>query len=173
MRGRLIFPFKAEIFRLDTVATAAVTPDAGVFSKAGFDDSFSEATVKAETATDKIGKVQRKEQEPILVPCQVKSLEFQDLRQTQAGDVPDSEFTLAFHHNGLKALKLLDPDTGLPTFNKHDRLARILDKCDNLVTKFPRNGLFVVEVKPSSYGLGLGQNLFIVSFEERQVGTVS
>ncbi len=168
MNGRLIFSFKAEIFRLDTVAIAAVVPDADVHSDGGFDEEFDEPTLKDEG--DKIGTVQRKEKTAILVPCQVEDQEFESQQQTATGDVPNTFTRLVFHINGLKELGLLDLATGLPKIHKNDRVARILDKCDNVSTVFPRGGYFITEVRPTSYGIGQTQNLFLAVLQDREVG---
>ncbi len=169
MNGRLIFPFKAEILRLDTVATKAVTVDPDVHATEGYDEDFDEPALK-DTEGDNLGKLQRIEKTAILVPCQVEDQELDAQEQAQTGDIPNSFMRLVFHINGLKKLSLMDLTTGLPKIRKNDRVTRILDKCDNVTTVFRGDGLFITEVRPISYGIGLSQNLFLAICEDREVG---
>ena len=59
MRGRLIFPFIAELHRLDTQAMA---PD--------YDEDFKEP-IPVDTDDDGVGEPFRREHPPVRVPCQV------------------------------------------------------------------------------------------------------
>jgi hypothetical protein len=73
MRGRLIFPFIAELHRLDTQAMA---PD--------YDEDFKEP-VLVDTDDDGVGEPFRREHPPVRVPCQVEPEAFQALRMATSG----------------------------------------------------------------------------------------
>jgi hypothetical protein len=171
MRGRLIFPFLAEIARLDTAATAAVDP-AGP-PESGYDPDFKE-TVLEDAEGDGIGADVRKEMEPVFLPAQVEVQVFEALQQAFSGNIPDSDITLVFHFKDLERMGLVDSITGEPKIRPNDRLVAIHDRGGNLVqaVRTPP-GLYVNEVKPAAFGLGHKRNLLLVSFHDREQGTRS
>ena len=86
MRGRLIFPFVAELHRLDTQAMA---PD--------YDEDFQEP-VLVDSDDDGVGEPFRREHPPMRVPCQVEPEAFEALRMATSGNTPRSSFDLSLIH---------------------------------------------------------------------------
>ena len=70
MRGRLIFPFLAELHRLDTTGTATTDPDGAGPLTSGYDPDFKEP-VGVDSNDDGIGESVRIEHPPVRLPCQV------------------------------------------------------------------------------------------------------
>src|SRR5688572_482404 len=105
MRGRIIFPFLAELHRLDTQAMAA-DPDAAGPLTSGFDPDFHEPVV-LDTGVDF-----RRELPPVRVRCQVEPLVYEELLQTAAGNAPRSKLVLVFHYRDLERAGLVDTTTG-------------------------------------------------------------
>ncbi len=168
MRGRLIFPFLAEIARLDTAATAAHDPPGPQDS--GYDPDFKE-TVLDDPGGEGIGVDVRKEMEPVFLPAQVEVQVFEALQQAFSGSMPDSDITLVMHFRDLERMGLVNPDTGEPEIRPNDRLVAIHGRDGNLVqaVRTPP-GLYVSEVKPAGFGLGHRRNLLLVSFRDREQG---
>lgn len=177
-RGRLIFPMLAEIFRLDTVATEALTPPPDTHGGAtGMDKEFRVPVLQESDPTDKVGTVGREEKVAIKVPVQVEQPgEFEQQNQSPAGNIPDSNLVLVFHIQDLEDLSLMGAD-GMPNIRVNSRLARIFDSKNPTrviwtPTKLP--GLYLTEIKPDSFGLdGLDRNLFISMWNDRAVGATS
>lgn len=168
MRGRLIFPFLAEIARLDTAATASHDP-AGP-QESGYDPDFKE-TVLEDTDSDGLGTDVRKEMEPVRIPAQVEVQAFEALQESFSGNMPDADITLVFHFDDLERLGLVDPSTGEPLIRPNDRLVAIFDKQGSLVQEVRTPpGLYATEVKPTGFGLGHARNLLLVSFNDREQG---
>ena len=162
MRGRLVFPFSAELHRLDRTATA---------EDPGFDPDFKEPILKRRPGTN-VGESARREHRPIRVPCQVDTKVFDELRMHASGDSPRSRIDLIFHFKNLEVLGLVDRDTGDALIQPGDRLAGIYDKTGRLVQAVQTPpGLYVTEARPSGFGLGMSRpqrNLLIVTFEDRR-----
>ena len=174
MRGRLIFPFLAELFRLDTHAMASVGPDGAGPLDAGYDPDFKEPVV-VDQDDDGIGERVRAEHEPVRVPCQVDTKVFEELRMFASGNAPRSRIDLIFHFKDLEQLGLMDVASGDALVRPGDRLAALYDKAGELVqaVRTPP-GLYVTEARPSGFGLGRARprrNLLVASFRDRQQGT--
>ena len=171
MRGRLIFPFLAELRRLDTVAMAADPDGTGPMSS-GYDPDFKEP-VLLDRDGDGIAERERIELPPIRVRCQVEPHLFEDLRMLASGDSPRSDVRLVFHFRDLERLGLVDPATGDARIRPNDRLAGLYDLGGSLVQAIRTPpGLYVTEAQPRGFGLGRSRprrNLLLVTFEARQL----
>lgn len=171
MRGRLIFPFLAELFRLDTHAMATVDPDGAGPLEAGYDPDFKEPVV-VDQDDDGVGERVRAEHEPVRVPCQVDTKVFEELRMHASGNAPRSRIDLVFHFKDLERLGLVDAASGDALLRPGDRLAGLFDKAGELVqaVRTPP-GLYVTEARPSGFGLNMARprrNLLMVTFEDRR-----
>lgn len=168
MRGRLINPFLAEIAQLDTVATAQ-DPDGAGAATSGYDPDFKETVLLGATVAERTDT--RREKPPIRVPCQVEVGTFELLQQLAAGAAPSSRVTLVFHFRDLEQMGLVD-GAGVARLRVNDRLVAI-HRMDGALVQTIRTppGLYVVEVQPQSFGLGLSRNLLLVTFQERDVAT--
>lgn len=170
MRGRLIFPFLAEIKQLDTTATDAA-PGPGPDPPSGYDTDFRE-TVKVAQPGEQVGADARKEKDAIRVKCQVAPESHDALQQFQSGAVPSSEINLTFHYRDLERAGLVDSATGEALLRANDRLVAIRDLRGELVQAIRTPpGLYALEIRPVSYGLGRKRNLLMVRFEDREQGT--
>ncbi|MEO1339309.1 MAG: hypothetical protein AAFV29_26960 [Myxococcota bacterium] len=162
MRGRLIFPFIAEVFRLDAEAMA---------QSRGYDLDFKEP-IGIDTNNDGIGELVRREHPPVRLPCQVEPKTFEEQRVLAAGHSPRARIELIFHFRDLERRALIDIDTGAPLIRPIDRLGALYDKSGNLVqhVRTPP-GLYMTEVRPMGFGLNRAhsqRNLLFVVFEDRQ-----
>lgn len=169
MRGKLIFPFLAELFRWDAAAMAA-DPDGTGELTSGYDPDFKEP-VLVDADDDGVAERIRREFPPIRVPCQVEPEAFQALRMATAGNTPKSSLDLVFHFRDLERLGLVDPITGDALLRPSDRLGGLYDVAGRLVqaVRTPP-GLYVSEARPIGFGLGRRhprRNLLLVSFEDR------
>ena len=170
MRGRLIFPFLAELFRWDAAAMAAVDPDGTGPLASGFDPDFKEP-VLIDADGDGVAEPFRREHPPVRVPCQVEPAAFQALRMATAGNTPRSSLDLVFHFRDLERLGLVDPSTGDALIRPSDRLGGLYDIEGRLVqaVRTPP-GLYVSEARPIGFGLSRRRpqrNLLLVSFGDR------
>lgn len=172
-RGRLIWPFIAEIARLDTAGTEALPPPTGHQGDgSGMDKDFREPNLQG---ADPVGVVGRAESTVINMPCQVEDEEFETLRQQTQGNVPTSRVSLAFHAIDLEKQGLIDAN-GNANIRVNSRLNRILLSKDNSLVWKPPNppGLFLTAIRPASFGLsGLKRNLFLSVWEDREIGAVA
>ena len=172
MRGRLIFPFLAELRRLDTAAMAATDPDGAVPLTCGFDPDFKEPAL-VDRDGNGIAERERIELPAIRVPCQVEPRVFEDLRMLGSGDSPRSDISLVFHYKDLERLCLVDLNTGKSLIRPNDRLAGLYDLGGMLVqTIRTPPGLYVTQAQPRGFGLGRSRphrNLLLVTFEARQL----
>lgn len=168
MRGRLIRPFLVEIYRLDTAATAADPDGAGPLT-AGYDPIFREPVVTS--TADGVGSKRRVEMAPVQVHAQIETGTFQRMNPVQNGIDPSSHMTLVMHLEELEANGYVDAATGMVVFKPSDRIGAFYKLTGALVQSFPNPpGLFITEVMPSSYGLGIDRNLVIVRCEHRKQG---
>jgi hypothetical protein len=171
MRGRLIFPFLAELCRLDTEATAVVDPDGGGPLSGGYDPDFREP-VLVDGDGDGLGLSARREHPPVRLPCQVEAKVFDALQMAATGNTPDSTIELLFHFRDLEHRGLVDAESGQPLIHPGDRLAGLYDAAGSLVfTVTNPPGLFVREARPLGFGLGRSRpqrNLLLVTLEDRQ-----
>lgn len=164
MRGRLIFQFLAELYRLDSFAMA--TEPHGPHAS-GYDPDFKEP-VLFDADGDGVAEPFRREHPPIRVPCQVSSKTFEEMRMTPAGNSPRSDLELVFHFRDLERLGLVDATSGEALIRPSDRLGGLYDLDGNLVQKI--RGLYVTEARIAGFGLSRRRprrNLLIVSFEDR------
>lgn len=173
-RGRLIFPFQAQIYQLDTAATAA-DPDGAGPLESGYDEDFKEP-ITVPVAGKQVGTDARAEKDPILVKCQVEPGTFEALQQLFSGNAPNTQIGLIFHFEDLESLGLIDPN-GVPSIKVGDRLGGIYDVKGNLVQEV-RNppGAFATEVRPIGFGLDAThsrRNLLLVGWGDRQRGVVA
>ncbi len=171
MRGRLIFPFLAELCRLDTLAMATVDPDGAGPLAGGYDADFKEPVV-VDQNDDGVGERVRAEHAPVRVPCQVDTKVFEELRMFASGNAPRSRVDLVFHFKDLERLGLVDGASGDALIHPGDRLSGLYDKAGALVqaVRTPP-GLYVTEARPSGFGLNMARprrNLLMVTFEDRQ-----
>jgi len=164
MRGRLIFPFLAELHRLDTAGTAQADP--------GYDPDFKELAA-VDRNDDGVGEALRGEHPPVRVPCQVESKTFEELRMFAAGNSPRSRVELTFHFGDLERLGLVHTATGEALIRPGDRLGALFDRAERLVqTVRTPPGLYVTEARPTGFGLHRSRpsrNLLLVAFEDRQL----
>ena len=172
MRGRLIFPFVAELFRLDTAGTANTDPDGAGPLTSGYDPDFKEP-VGVDTNDDGIGERVRAEHPAVRVPCQVEPKTFEELRMFAAGNSPRSRVELVFHFRDLERLSLVDVPSGDALVRPGDRLGALYDKAGALVQSVRTPpGLYVTEARPIGFGLHRPRphrNLLLVAFEDRQL----
>ncbi len=177
-RGRLIFPFKAEIFRLSQEGTDA-DPDAGGPLTSGYDPILREPILLPADGvggSDRVGAPHRVELAPILLPCQIEDQVWESLMASLGGDDPRVELTLIFHFEDLERLSLVDSTTGDALIRKGDRLGSIRDFNLETVVQAVKTppGLYAIHVQPRSYGLSAGtRNLLAVVFRGRDVSTLA
>lgn len=166
MQVRLIYAFTAWLARLDTVATEATDG-----TKPGYDKTFREPEVKV------VGGVRtsaRTEKKILKLPVQVEDRTWEALKMYDSGDAPQIAISLVAHFRDLRRLGLVDAATGKVAINVNDRLDRIVDKCGRPVSivRTPP-GLYCIEARPMSYGIGRTLNLMMLIFQERNTGASS
>ena len=161
MRGRLINPFVAEIAQLNTAATEGAS---------GYDADFKETAMVPDAGWR--GHDARREKSAIRVPCQVEVQTFGELQELLTGMSPRSHLVLVFHFQDLEAMGLVEPTTGDATLRVNDRLVSLRDYHTGEVVQAVRTppGLYITEVQPQSFGLGLRRNLLLATFNERALG---
>lgn len=169
MRGRLINPFLAEVAQLDPAATAA-DPDGPGPLATGYDPDFRETAMVPGAGWR--GQDARKEKPPVRIPCQVEIGTFGELQELLSGMSPRSHLVLVFHFQQLAAMGLVEPVTGDAMLRVNDRLVSIRDYHTGDVVQAVRTppGLYITEVQPQSFGLGLRRNLLLATFNERALG---
>jgi hypothetical protein len=171
MRGRLIFPFLAELCRLDSQATGNADPDGEGPLSGGYDPDFQEP-VLVDSDDDGLGLSTRREHPPVRLPCQVEAKVFDELQMAAAGNTPDTTIELLFHFRDLEHQGLVDQESGQALIHPGDRLAGLYDAAGTLVfTVTNPPGLFVREARPLGFGLGRSRpqrNLLLVTFEDRR-----
>jgi len=152
MRGRLIFPMLAELYRLDSQSMAT-----------DYDPDFKEPRL-IDVDLDGLAETYRREQLPVRVPCQVEPEAFESMRMTPAGNSPRSSLDLVFHFRDLERL-------GLSTVAPGDRLGGLFNTDGRLVNVIRTPpGLYATESRPIGYGLSRRRstcNLLLVSFQDR------
>lgn len=168
-RGRLIWPFRADVRRLDTVSMAAETGAVPGLAS-GFDPDFREPVKLPSNDEEGPGVTNRKEFPQLLIPCQVEVGSYDRRQQSSGGNVPKGRVTCVFHYRDLEALQLVDDD-GVPFLRVSDRLAAIYDQAGGITQSFEEVPLYASEVQPSGWGLsGLRRNLLVVHFDPRDKG---
>ncbi len=173
MRGRLIFPFLAELHRLDSQALATTDPDGAGPLTGGYDADFKEP-VLIDADDDGVAEPLRREHAPVRVPCQVEPEAFESLRMVSSGNTPRSNIELVFHFRDLERLGLVDTTTGDALIRPSDRLGALYDVAGHLVQAIRTPpGLYVTESRPSGFGLHRQRpqrNLLVVTFQDRPAG---
>lgn len=171
-RGRLIFPFLAELHQLDTEATAQDPDGAGPLTS-GYDPDFREP-IRIPQPGQQLGISARVEKAPIRLECQVEPGTFEAIQQLFSGNVPQGLMQLVFHYAELESRGLVDSASGDAMIRTGDRLGAIYDIKNNLVQEI-RNppGLYITEAKPIGFGLNSAhphRNLLLVTLEDREQG---
>lgn len=166
----------AVIYRLDTIGTRGFDPPGA--DPFGYDDAFREPVVFDETGGSSIAdrKSSRAELSPIRVPCQVETANYDNLREGFQGNLSQSDMALVFHRKTLKALGLIDEDTGNVLIKTGDRVGS-LEKHNVegfVVLRLPApEGLYVTQVMPRSWGFGSdGYDLHVAIINPRDPGTI-
>lgn len=155
----------AVIHRLDPNATRSLDPPGDPTS--GYDGLLGEPI------TYDVGAVRtdaRQELSAIRVPCQVEVPRFEDMKQFGPGIVAATVLTLVLHRQNLESAGLLDPTTRAPLIRKSDRVSAIERDGfpGQLQQPLTPPGLFVLEVRPASWGFGPeGHDLELVFLEDR------
>lgn len=156
---RLINPFQIELRQLDTAATA----NAG-----GYDAEFQTTRAKIVSGQRQSSRV---EKAAIRINAQLEDSVFNALKMIANGDSPEQKLAIVFRYPEIKEAGLVDPNTGLPLLNVNDRLSAIYDRDGQLVHTIPTPpGLYCIEVRPMSYGIGHRLGLVMMRFEERAQG---
>jgi hypothetical protein len=163
-RGRLLCWFLAELYRLDTSATAADPDDAGSLDS-GYDPEFRE-TVRVADATWQ-GASARQEQAAIRVKCQVEVNTFGALQAMLSGHEAESHMVLVFHFRDLERAGLVETSTKDAKIRVHARLTALYNRRSELEQTVGDPGLYAVDAQPASLGLGLRRNLLLVTFKGR------
>lgn len=153
-RGRLIWPNKVAIARLDL---AAMEADA--------DHRFGTPPARVEA-------------DPVIIDAQVEtSSGLADDRQRlrPSGDDPAVEVRLVLHYQDLEDLGLLDANN-VAVFGPTDRLVALYNQDDELLTTYPpatdRKALYCVKARDQGHGLSsTSRNLLILEFGARDAGT--
>lgn len=165
-RGRLIFPSLAELYQLDTVATAAPV---GGFSS-GYDDDFREPVKVPPSPAAGPGTTRRVEKAPIRVRCQVETGRFDQLSPLAAGNAPQTQLVLVFHFRDLEKAGLLDATTNAAALRIGDRLHAIYT-VRGVLEQVMVPPVYLTEIRPSSFGLtGQRRNLLVTVFDVRDAG---
>ncbi len=144
MRGQLIFPLLAEVYRLDRAAMqlwGALDPD------------FHEPRIWDAPNAD-VPQHLRLEMPVVRVPCQVESQQVERVQITPAGNAPRSQLGLIMHLRDLETLGLVDDATGNPRIQAGDRVGALVNRQHKPQWTFANPpGLFVVEARPIGFGL--------------------
>jgi hypothetical protein len=154
-RGRLIWPFEAEISRLDT---------ASIDTDDGYDEDFDEPKTMSD-GTDTLVYFTA-----VQVPCQVETERgrWQELQPMVSGQNPNTEIKLVFHFQDLEDLGLVDAN-GRALIKKGDRLDAMYDPFGVEIDDYGSVPLYCIEATPRSAGLtGGSRNLLLCTFQERQ-----
>jgi hypothetical protein len=161
VRVRLVNPFTAVISRLDTEGTE----NAG-----GYDADFGAVRTKTVAGTR---IVERVEKHPVRVTCQLEDQTFKSLRMQDSGNTPEAKLGIVVEWYWLERNGHIDRRSGLPRFQVNDRLQEIYDVRGKLVHVVPQiaGGLYCVEVRPISYGIGRRLDLLLLRFNDRALGT--
>lgn len=155
MRGRLIFPFYAQIERIDTNATRG---------DGAYDDDFKTFVPGAA----RVNLV------PLRLPCQIEVNTLELQRMARDGNVPDRMMQLIFHFADLEREALVHETTGDALIRLNDKLTGIYDlRTGAIVQAIPNGGMFATKVEPNAFGIGRKRNLLFVVFAERAKGLLS
>lgn len=168
LEGRLLFPLRAQIARLDTV---------GTFDAGGFDPHMKQPHVSYINPGTAIQQRQVSTQymDPILVHAQIERGRWMPLAMGSGGDVPDGQLILIVHAREMSKLGLIDPANGECRLKKNDKLLGLFEKRKTppliptqTIDDVP--GMFVEEVEARGEGLAGKRNLFKLTFVGRRQG---
>ena len=157
----LISPVYVQIYRLDITATWAQNPPGG--ETQGFDPVLREPILYDDPVTG-ARTSPRQELSPVLVPCQIETRTFDELRETFGGDNPASTVVFVTRRKDLETLGLIDATTRNCTLKKSDRISRLesYNYPGTVIQTFDKP-LYVYEILPGSYGFGSeGHSLEII-----------
>lgn len=144
MRGRLIQRFVAVLYRLDPVATAAVTGG-------GYSAAFREP-VRVPDGTQ-LGSASRREKAALRLRCQVDRTNFDGASLLRGGYQPENELHLALHWPELEAAGLIAAD-GTPLLAPGDRVSALETLAGATEATFPNPpGLWVRSLERAGHGL--------------------
>ena len=156
MRVRLINKFIAVIARI-AYRDGSTAGD--------FDPDFQDVRT---VTTNGQRQVLRPEKRLVRVPCQIEDDTFRALHMYDAGNSPEAKVAIVADFHWLRREGHLRED-GLPEFNVNDRLTEIRDVRTDTLVHLVRDppGLYCVEARPISYGLGSHLNLLLLRFNDR------
>jgi hypothetical protein len=144
MRGRLIQRFVAVLYRLDPVATAAVT-------SGGYDATFREP-IRVPNGTQ-LGAASRREKTAIRLRCQIDRTQFDGASLIRAGYQPEHQLQLVTFWPELEAAGLIGTD-GNPLLAPGDRVGEIETIAGAIEATFPNPpGLWVRNLERAGHGL--------------------
>jgi hypothetical protein len=159
----------AVLRRLDITGTAAAEPYAGAIS--GYDPDFREPipydnTLVGGDVERALGRIELAE---IRVPCQVETVQVEDLQQFPAGDSPNSNIRLVFHTMDLNRLSLINAANNKPLIAINDRLVRLESITPGSISyPFEDPGLYIFAMIPASFGFGpIGYDLWLAYLHDR------
>ncbi len=166
-RGRLIWPQMAELFPLDTEATAA-DPDGMGSATSGYHDIYREPILVPDTAG---ASVRRIEGAPIYLQCQVEVPKYDAGQALPQGVEPSAELRLVFHFAELEAAGLVHGDDGAAKVPIGTRLGGFYHLRTGALIQAVTASMFATRTEPRSFGLsGLTRNLLVVTFADRTRG---
>lgn len=164
-RGRLIHPLMVDIYRLDLVATAAVTNPADSRAE-GFDPDYREPIIAP--TSNRVGRSSRVEMAVIQLPGQIEPESFSRQQMVATGDQKGGFWGVTFHFADLEAASLVDTTTGLAVIKPGDRMGAIRKMDGTLVQDFPDPpGMYCLEAVPTGWGIGGERNLLLAKFQSR------
>lgn len=167
-RGRLIFPFAAELALLDTVQMAA-DPDGPGGYTSGYDDTFREPVKITPSVGSRPGKLLRRERR-ITLMAQVEDDLGDVMEMLASGNSPQNSLGLVFHFTELEQKGCVEALSGKATIKApgarlislgDPRNGRLIERYDN------EPGYWATMSKSMGYGLGPHRNLLLVVFQER------
>lgn len=163
-RVPLIYPTALVLYRLDPETSYTVTPTGA--PSAGFDPDFKEpypyddSGVKVDT---------RRYLDPIRLPCQAEAhKEWEQERQFQQGDAPLTSMVFTVHRANLATLGLLGSNQ-TPLIKVDDKITALeKNQSPGVVVLAFQEPLYIVEVRPGSFGMGAtGYDLHMLFAETR------
>lgn len=162
MRGRLIFPFRVFIARVDPASIA----DAGPGGEDGFDDDFREPTLEQVSGRE---VPVRRELDSVMLAAQIEPGTFDGMEMLAQGNSPRGDMQISISHRVIEDAGLVD-DNGRATLRAGDRLVKI----EGDLTRFSYHvdpPLYIESTTADSWGLGSGRpNLLVVSLTDRPQG---
>lgn len=162
MRGRLIYPYRVTVARVDPVAIEAAGPGGAD----GFDDVWR--TPILETTGDTSGPV-RRELDPITFEVQVEPGVFADLRRLMAGFAPEGEMVMTAFMSDFEDAGLIEAD-GNVSLRPGDRVVDFADRDGTTVLSIADPpGLYIDNANPESWGFTGAHkaNLVIIRLTDR------